>query len=326
MLEELGRVRDGWSGPWCLGGDFNEILYVYERNTGVCPSNAMAEFRDFINQKALVDLSLRGGDFTWSRSGVGSVASRLDRFLMSVDWEEFFPDMVQKRMARPFSDHFSICFETLISDRGKPPFRFENMWLESEGFSDLISEWCGELRVPGFANFLVTSKLKFLKEKLKVWNKEIFGDIKARKFHLLESINILDSKEEASGLSSEECEQTAVAKAEWAKISFLEEISWRQKSRALWLNAGDRNTKFFHRDASLHRKFNFISFIEVDGIRFDTMPAMKSAILGFYKSLFTESKAWRPQVDGLLLSQLQATKKESVELPFYEDEVSRALF
>ena len=143
MLEELGWVRDGWSGPWGLGGDFNEILYSYERNTGVCPSNAMAEFRDFINQRALVDLPLKGGDFTWSRSGVDSVASRLDRFLVSLDWEDFFPEMVQKRMARPFSDHFPICLETLSPFRGKPPFRFENMWLESEGFSDLISEWWG---------------------------------------------------------------------------------------------------------------------------------------------------------------------------------------
>ena len=71
-------------------GNFNEILHFHERTTGVCPSNAMAEFRDFINQSALVDLPLRGGDFTWSRSGDDSVASRLDRFFVSVDWEEFF--------------------------------------------------------------------------------------------------------------------------------------------------------------------------------------------------------------------------------------------
>ena len=94
MLDELRRVRDGWGGPWCLGGDFNEILYVNERNTGVCPSSAMAEFREFINQRALVDLPLRGGDYTWSRSGVDSVASRLDRFLVMVDWEDFFLEMV----------------------------------------------------------------------------------------------------------------------------------------------------------------------------------------------------------------------------------------
>jgi len=103
-------------------GDFNEILHSHERSTGACPSNAMAEFRDFINQSALMDLPLREGDFTWSRSGDDSVASRLDRFFVSVDWEEFFPYMIQKRIARPLSDHFPICLEISVCVRGKSPF------------------------------------------------------------------------------------------------------------------------------------------------------------------------------------------------------------
>jgi len=98
MLEELGRVRDGWPGPLVLGGDFNEILHAFVRSTVVCPGNAMAGFRIFINQRALLDLPLRGGEFTWSRSGVDAVASRLDRFLVSIDWEELFPESVQRRM------------------------------------------------------------------------------------------------------------------------------------------------------------------------------------------------------------------------------------
>ena len=46
-----------------LRGDFNEILHTSERSTGVCPANAMAEFRIFINQRALLDLPLRGGEY-----------------------------------------------------------------------------------------------------------------------------------------------------------------------------------------------------------------------------------------------------------------------
>ena len=125
--------------PLVFGGDLNEILHASERSTGVCLVNAMAEFRIFINQRALLDLPLREGEFTWSRSGVGAVASRLDRSHVSIDWEQLFPESVQRRMARPFSDHFPICLEFLLSARGKNPFRFENMWLEFEGFSDLIS-------------------------------------------------------------------------------------------------------------------------------------------------------------------------------------------
>ena len=62
--EELQRSRDGWPGPWCIGGNFNEILYPRERSTGSCPMNTMLEFHDFIDYSALEDLPLRGGEFT----------------------------------------------------------------------------------------------------------------------------------------------------------------------------------------------------------------------------------------------------------------------
>jgi len=112
--------------------------------------------------------------------------------------------MVQKRLSRPFSNHFPIFLESLVPVTGKAPFKFKNMLLEYEGFNDLISKWWGQLHVPGFASFLVASKLKYLKEKLKVWNKEVFGDIEAKKHKLIELINSLDMKEESSSLSSEE--------------------------------------------------------------------------------------------------------------------------
>ena len=63
-------------GAW---GDFNEILHAFERSTGVSPGNAMAEFRIFINQRALLDLLLRGREFTWSRSGVDATLPCVDR-------------------------------------------------------------------------------------------------------------------------------------------------------------------------------------------------------------------------------------------------------
>jgi len=41
------------------------------------------------------------------------------------------------------------------------------MWLEFEGFSDLIKQWWEEVLVSDFASFIVASKLKYIKEKLK---------------------------------------------------------------------------------------------------------------------------------------------------------------
>ena len=51
---------------------------------------------------------------------------------------------------------------------------------------------------------MVASKLKYLKVKLQVWNKEIFEDIKVKKHKLLDLIKSLDLKEESFGLSSKE--------------------------------------------------------------------------------------------------------------------------
>ncbi|XP_059623170.1 uncharacterized protein LOC132266333 [Cornus florida] len=45
----------------------------------------------------------------------------------------------------------------------------------------------------------------------------------------------------------------------------MEEISWHQKSRALWLKEGDRNTKFFHKLANASRRCNHVGRIHVNG-------------------------------------------------------------
>ena len=52
---------------------------------------------------------------------------------------------------------------------------------------------------------------------------------------------------------------------ELEKTSLLEEICWRQKSRVLCIREGDKNTKFFHRIANSHRRFNSIDRLMVDG-------------------------------------------------------------
>jgi len=75
----------------------------------------------------------------------------------------------------------------------------------------------------------------------------------------------------------------------------------------------------------LFKKFNTISSIEVDGICLDSLPEMKSAIWGFYKTLYIKAENWRPLTDGLSLSQIRVVDRDSIELPFTEEEVFKAL-
>ena len=68
-----------------------------------------------------------------------------------------------------------------------------------------------------------------------------------------------------------------------------------------------------------------MSFVIVDGNRFEDWDKMKSSIHGFYKSLFTESEAWRPKVDNLMMPSLSVSAREGLESEFLGEEIFKAL-
>lgn len=131
-----------WQGIWCLTGDFNVVRYPNERTSCDYMTMAMTEFSKFIFQHNHLDFPLPGGSFTWSNNQDSPTLSRLDRFLVSSGWEEdLFSDSVQLLCHRLVLDHFPILLDCGGMRRGARSFKFENMWLNSEGFVEKVRNW-----------------------------------------------------------------------------------------------------------------------------------------------------------------------------------------
>jgi hypothetical protein len=157
--------------------------------------------------------------------------------------------------------------------------------------------------------------LKVLKGDLKEWNQQVFGDVGVRRQHLECELEALDLKESLTSLSDEERIRREDCKLELEKVAQLEEVSWRKKSRVLWLQEGDNNTKFFHKMANSHRRYNYMERVEVNGVVYDDNSAIRAKVVQFYKSLYQEHESWRPTVNGLDFDVISSEERNLLERP-----------
>jgi hypothetical protein len=141
-----------------------------------------------------------------------------------------------------------------------------------------------------------------------------------KKMHM-EELCALDSLEEQRGLTPEEKARKSGVIRDLENSILQEEISWRQKSRALWLKKGDKCTKFFHRVANSNRRSNSIELLSVNGSISSDQQVIRDHVALFYISLFPEPFSWRPRLDNLVFDNLDASEASSLELPFEEREV-----
>jgi len=92
---------------------------------------------------------------------------------------------------------------------------------------------------------ILSTKLKLLKDKLKVWNKEIFGNIHLQVSDAEKLLSDIQAQIHTLGhtdtlMNDEKLAQTALDIALHKKETF-----WQEKAKLRWHVDGDRNTKYF---------------------------------------------------------------------------------
>ncbi|KAK8305753.1 hypothetical protein V6Z11_D03G082300 [Gossypium hirsutum] len=97
-----------------VGGDFNTTLNEVEKDSGHRKVRAqMNEFKDIMDDLALIDIKPNRGWFTWvnNRSGGSLIKKRLDRFLTSVSMIEKFPFIATSVVRQTQSNHDAILLD-----------------------------------------------------------------------------------------------------------------------------------------------------------------------------------------------------------------------
>jgi endonuclease/exonuclease/phosphatase family metal-dependent hydrolase len=105
FLAELEERRLSCQGPWMIIGDFNMIMFASEKSNMNLDRAMMARFRRSALQLELKDLYMHGRSFTWSNERESHTMSRIDRCLVSVDWDLQNADALLQALSSSASDH-----------------------------------------------------------------------------------------------------------------------------------------------------------------------------------------------------------------------------
>ena len=141
----LCSLHNGYSDPWLVLGDFNEIVALDEKMGREDRSlTQLAAFREALSDCCLNDLGFQGPEFTWSnrRTNDDLVRVRLDRGVSNSAWSTLFPHPWIAHMIVNNSDHMGLLLDTLlrpiVSNHRRHLFRFEHSWLKEDGCENTI--------------------------------------------------------------------------------------------------------------------------------------------------------------------------------------------
>ncbi|XP_016676453.1 uncharacterized protein [Gossypium hirsutum] len=90
----LRHLKRGNNRPWLITGDFNEILFSYEKQGGrVKEKRQMTAFREVLEECEINNLGFFGQWFTWEmgRLMTNNIRERLDRGVANPKWWDLFP-------------------------------------------------------------------------------------------------------------------------------------------------------------------------------------------------------------------------------------------
>lgn len=121
--------------------------------------------------------------------------SKLDRFLVSENFFDVFPNSIGVILTKGTPDHRSILLKENLADFDPTPFIFFHSWLDLEGFHDLVRDtWTNDGISEGNGLVSFKKKLQNLKQAIRAWNATKRLESSKIKKELILRLFVIDAK------------------------------------------------------------------------------------------------------------------------------------
>ena len=131
--------------------------------------------------------------------------------------------------------------------------------------------------------FKITDRIKSCQIHLQNWNWNVFGNVHQVLRQKKERLQLLEARDSLH----EDAEEIQRVKKEINEVLMREEIMWNQRSRALWIKWGDRNTCFFHATANQRRRKNsIVGLQDSNGVWNEDKEGIERVIMDYFTSIY----------------------------------------
>ncbi|XP_026396994.1 uncharacterized protein LOC113291710 [Papaver somniferum] len=261
LWEELKDIS-AMNLPWMIIGDFNVVLSCDEKFGGRRPLRvSMQDFRDY-------------------------------KAFYNIQWLDKFGGWSYKVGVRGISDHGAIFGAVVNSTKPENSlFRYQSIWSSHPEFLTLIKESWNEV-IAGNPAFSFMAKLKRLKQIIKKWNWEVFGDlrikVKVTEDEVLQASLLSDNDPENIELLN----NLVTTRGKHDMVSQQYNELMRAKYRVKWVKEGGANIIFFHTSIKIRQSQNNITKLEDDDGNMATKLAqIANVLVEHYKRKFKAQNA-----------------------------------
>ncbi|GJY46090.1 RNA-directed DNA polymerase, eukaryota [Tanacetum coccineum] len=320
LWEYLTHVIHSWNGEVVIMGNFNEVRYKSDMFVSMFNAHGANMFNSFITNASLEEVPLGGNSFTWCHKSATKM-SKLDRFLISKNLLITCPNITAITLERYLSDHRPILLRESQFDYGSIPFRFYHHWFDVEGFDKFVKDtWRDAPVTDSNAMYAMVTKLKYLKWKIRDWNKRNMKDMLYGKSKYKEDLEALDMAIDKGDGSVELVNKRTEVVNSLQEIDKLQAMEMAQKAKIKWCIEGDENSSFFHGMINKRRSQLSIRDIMAIGVLIEDSYNVKHEFYKHFSDRFAIPMDQRAHIDMVFPNSITLEQQADLEREVSKDE------